>query len=214
MKIPKWALISVAVVLVLSVGLGFHFYMKGKIDTAVALERAKAAEAQVAVLNGQISVQNGIILEANEALAKSQQDALRREREFQKILAGVQVATPIQLVDQGSAILKVSDIVTDGRNVTMGVETYRKVVFILVEHEEYVKVKEPRWVADSANYQRQISGYKANEISYEKREVINISIIKDLRDALSHQKATSLFQKLAWGAAGAGLGMLADKLIK
>jgi hypothetical protein len=116
-------------------------------------------------------------------------------------------------VDQGSQILGVSDIKSDGVTVQMPVETYRKIVFILVDRQEYMNVREPAWKEREALYQKDIAQYKANEILYDRRDALNNNIISDLRVVISKHKTTTFFGKVAWAAAGFGAGVLANKLI-
>lgn len=216
MKIPKWTLVAVVAVLVLAVGLGFHFYMKAKISAAVALERVKEAEAQVVQIGAQLAESHAANAQIEAALEASNQAAAAQQAAFLVALGKIQTATPTQLVDQGGQVIGATDIVlaSDHKTVSMGIETYRKFVIAAVEDVNYKTVKEPAWNAREALYQKDISQYKANEILYDRRDALNASIISDLHGVISRQKTTSFFEKLAWGAAGAGLGMLADKLIK
>lgn len=214
MKIPKLALVIGAAVLVLSIALGFHFYMGSRIATAVANERVRAAQAEVSLISAQLQASHVINSQYEASLEAARQDALAREKWFQGQLAHVQTATPAELVDQVSQILGVSDITTDGEKVSMGLETYRLIVFKIVEHQEYVNVREPAWNAREALYQKDIGQYKANETLYDRRDALNNNIIKDLRSVISKNKTTTFFEKVAWTAAGFGAGVLVNKLIK
>jgi hypothetical protein len=213
MKIPKLALVIGAAVLVLAIALGFHFYMGSRIATAVANERVRAAQAEVALVSAQLQASHVINSQYEASLEAARQDSLAREKWFQSQIAHVQTASPAELVDQGSQILGVSDIKSDGVTVQMPVETYRKIVFILVDRQEYMNVREPAWKEREALYQKDIAQYKANEILYDRRDALNNNIISDLRVVISKHKTTTFFGKVAWAAAGFGAGVLANKLI-
>jgi hypothetical protein len=144
------------------------------------------------------------------------QDAKVAQAAFLIALEKTKAATPAQLVDQGSQLVGATDITlsSDKKTVTMGVETYRKFVIKAVDDDQYIKVKEPAWNAREALYQKDIGQYKLNEIAYDRREVLNTSIIKDLHDVISNQKTTSIFEKVVWTAAGYGFGMLTQKFLK
>ena len=214
MKIPKLALVIGVAVLALSIALGFHFYMGSRIATAVANERVRAAQVEVSLISAQLEASHVINSQYEASLEAARQDALAREKWFQVQLAHVQTATPAELVDQVSQILGVSDITTDGEKVSMGLETYRLIVFKIVEHQEYVNVREPAWNAREALYQKDIQVYKQSEVLQAKKDALTDGIIKDLRTVLSKQKTTSFLEKTAWAGAGFGAGVLVNKLIK
>lgn len=214
MRIPKLILVIGAVVLVAALGLGLHFYTKAKVATAVALERVKQAEAKVVVLDTQLKAKDTAIGITEAALDAARKSAIEREQWFQSQLTHVQTATPTQLVDQGSAILGVADITTDGVKITMSVETYRKIVFVLVDHQEYKNVREPAWNAREALYQAEISDWKAKEILHNQKDALNESIIFSLKDVISHQKTMGFFEKAAWGAGGFVVGSVISKFVK
>lgn len=212
MKINKTVIFLVAIVTILiAVSLGINAYVHAKIDAAVALERVRQAETQVTALDTQLEAKDGAIAATEAALEASRLAALEREKWFAAQLAHIQTATPAELVDQASQILGVSDITTDGKSVTMGLETYRLVVFRIVEHQEYVNVKEPRWRADEALYKSEISDWKAKDIMRDKKDALNAGIISDLKDVISHKKATTIFEKVAWAGAGFVAGSISER---
>jgi hypothetical protein len=209
----KVFIIIIAAALVLAgIALGVGSYINARIDAAVALERARLAEVQIASLDAQLKGKDAAIDAAEALLAKSRQDALERERWFRAQLAKIETATPTELVDQASQILGVSDIATDGKSVTMGLETYRLVVFRIVEHQEYVNVREPAWNAREALYRTEISDWKAKEILHAQKDALNAGIISGLKDVISHRKDVTLFEKVAWAAGGFAAGVLAEKI--
>jgi hypothetical protein len=216
MKIPKWAIIATAVLLVVVVGLSFHFYMRAKISAAVAQEQVKAKQAEIVAIDGQLQEGHAINAEYEASLEAARADAKAQQAAFLVALGKVKAATPAQLVDQGGQVVGATDIVlsADKKTVTMGVETYRKFVLKAVDDDQYISVKEPAWNAREALYQKDISTYKQNEILYDRRDALNAGIISDLRGVISHQKTTSVFEKIVWSAAGFGAGVLADKIIK
>ena len=172
----------------------------------------RQAESEKVALEHELIEARAAIDETESALAASQEARIEREREHQIELARVQTATPVQLVDQGAQLLGVSDITTDGTNVSMPVETYRKVVLVLVSHHEYVTVKEPRWLSDEAKYKSEISGWKVMEIKWSATDALNASIIAGLKDVVSHTKTTTFIEKAAWSAAGFAAGAIFGKL--
>ncbi len=212
MKIKAWVIVVIALVLVATVAFGIRAYVHQRVQVAVAMERIKVAEAQVADLDAEINKRNAVIDERDATLEAARQAALERERWFQTQLAHVQTATPAELVDQGSQILGVSDIKSDGVTVQMSLETYRKIVFRLVEHQEYVNVREPAWNAREALYQAQISDQKGVILAHEKKDVLNANIIAGLKDVITHTKNMGFFEKAAWTAGGFALGVLTEKI--
>ena len=214
----RWGPI-VALVLVLAavVGGGYliDLYIQRGIEVGLALERARVAEAKVAEIDAEIAARDAVIRARDEAIEASKKAAAEREAWFQKQLAGLQQATPTQLVDTGSAILGAGDIVlsADQKWVTMSVETYKKVVFRLVEHREYVNVREPAWNAREALYKAQISDLKLTISDHERKDILNAGIIKDLKTVISKTRTMSIAEKAAWAAGGFVAGSLASKLL-
>lgn len=206
----------VVLVLVMAVVIGGGYlidqYIHRGVELGLALERAKVAEAKVVQLDLEILAKNAEISSRDETIAESVRKDAEREAWFRQQLAGVQTATPTQLVDQVSEILGVSDITTDGATVTMSVETYRKIAFRLVEHKEYVEVKEPAWNAREVLYKAQIIDLKSVVASHERKDVLNAGIILDLKDVIKHQKSMTFFEKAAWTAGGFAAGFIAGKI--
>jgi hypothetical protein len=212
---PKWLKVAIPVTIVVALiflALGINAYMHAKVEAAVARERVRTAEAERDSLAGEIVTARAVIDQSAAALQASYDARIAREREFQAQLAHVQTATPVELVDQGSAILGVTDIRTDGVDVTMSVGTYRKVVTALVSNQEYINVKEPRWLSDEALYKQQISDWKALEIKWTRDRVLSDGVIADLKDVISHNKRSSFLEKAAWAGGGFVAGYLASKL--
>lgn len=212
MKKNKIFLVIIVVIILAAIGYGVKQYANQSVAAAMATERAKVAEAKVAELDAQIAEKDAIIVERDGTLEAARVAAKERERWFLSQISHVETATPTQLVDQGSEILGASDIVTDGKTVTMSVETYRKIVFRLVEHKEYVEVREPSWNAREALYQAQISDLKAVVSSHEQKDVLNAGIIADLKDVINHKKSMTLLEKAAWTAGGFAAGVVVGKI--
>lgn len=187
-------------------------YIQSGIRARVAADRAKAAEAQVVTLGAEISKKNAAIAERDGLIASDRAAAAEREKKIRAQLEKVRASTPTQLADQGSEILGVSDITTDGATVTMSVETYRKIVFRLVEHKEYIEVKEPSWNAREALYEAQIVDLKSAVASHEKKDILNAGIISDLRSVIKNQKTMAFFEKAAWTAGGFAAGVIFGKI--
>jgi hypothetical protein len=212
MKINKTIIIIAALLIVVGTYLGLSAYVGQKVKAAVAMEQVRQAEVEKADLARQIADARTVIDETEAALAQSRQERLAREVEFQAQLAHVQTATPTQLVDQGSQILGVTDISTDGKVVTMSVETWRKAVTMMVDDVEYKTVRAPQWLADEAKYKSEISDFKALEIKRDKKDALNESIIVGLKDVISHQKTMGFFEKAAWTGVGFTAGVVFIKL--
>lgn len=208
MKISKPAVIVITLILVAVVVTGVTFYMKSRVAAAVAMERANQALEERDELRGQVAASMQAVERVEEALARSREEAIERERQFREELARIETAPPTQLVDQGSQILGVNDITTDGNIVYMPVETYRQIVFRLVEHQEYVNVREPRWEVDRANYQLEIRELKTANGNLQKQITIGDGVIQDLRTVISKQKNVSFWTKLLWAGIGYAAGSL------
>ncbi len=180
----------------------------------LAEQKAQAALAQAAALEDQIKAQNALIAKSAADLAKAEADAAANERAFIAVLAQVKAATPQQLVDQGGQILGAHDITTDGKSVTMGVETYRAFVLALVDDQEYKNVRQPSWLKEKGLLQAQIDGYKAQEALASQRDAALAASIADLKKFINDQKIETIGSKILWTAAGAGVGLLVGRLLK
>lgn len=216
MKIPKMVLVIGALVLVLALALGFRFYLKAKVAVAVATERANAAQVEVTAISNQLAQSQAINDEIEAALEDSRRAAAAQQAAFLKAIDKIKAAPPAELVTTGGQVIGSTDIIlsADQKTVTMGIETYRKFVLAVKERDDYKLVKEPAWNAREALYIKDITQYKANELLYARRDVLNAAIINDLRSVISHQKTTSTLSKIAWAAVGFGAGVLTDKLTK
>ena len=153
-KAIPWILLAVVVV-----GIGY-LWAQDRAEKAALKERLKAEAEKVAMLDGQIADVQALVKKGEDALARSDAAAADREEWFREQMKEVATATPQQLVDDGSRLLGASDISTDGKTVTMGLETWRRAVSIFRNEEEYRLVREPRWLEDKATMQEVIGGLK------------------------------------------------------
>ena len=202
-KTLPWLLLA-AVVL----GIGY-LWAQDRAEKAVLAERLKAEAEKVAMLDGQIAAVQALVKKGEDALARSDAAAAAREEWFREQMKEVATATPQQLVDDGSRLLGASDISTDGKTVTMGLETWRRAVSIFRNEEEYRLVREPRWNEDKAGMQGIIRGLKV-EIDLKDQKIASLESMKaDLAKELGIQKKLTLAEKALWAAGGfiAGKGM-------
>ena len=181
---------------------------------AVAETKAKAEEEKAALLETQIHGYQDQIAQSAAAYAKLEADAAMNERLFLTQLAVVKTATPQQLVDQGSQITGYKDITTDGRIVTMGIETYRAFVTIAVDWKQYKDVREPSWLKEKGLLNDQLAAFKASAALQAQKDAALAASIADLKTYISHQKLSGTLEKVLWAAAGVGAGLVAGKLLK
>jgi hypothetical protein len=175
---------------------------------------AVGGNGEAALLAGQIRDLFDQIDKQAKAYADLEASAAANERAFLTQLAQVKTATPKQLVDKGSQILKAADITTDGKIVTMGLETYRAAVSALVDWQEYKTVREPSWFKEKDLLNAQIADYKQAKLLDSQRDAALADSIKDLKSYISAQKTSTLFEKVLWAGAGIGAGMLAGHFMK
>lgn len=194
-------------------GAGF-LWSKERGDKRVLKERLKNEAEKVALLTGQIADIVAQREKVEKALEKFQADSTAREKWFQGQIAKVSTATPAQLVDQGSQIVNATDITTDGKIVTMGVETYRQFVTIAVDWQEYKNVREPGWKTEKGLFQDQIAGFKQERLLDAQKDAALNASIADLKKFISSGKVTSFLDKVLWAGAGFGLGMLVHGITK
>ena len=202
-KTLPWLLLA-AVVL----GIGY-LWAQDRAEKAVLAERLKAEAEKVAMLDGQIAAVQALVKKGEDALARSDAAAAAREEWFREQMKEVATATPQQLVDDGSRLLGASDISTDGKTVTMGLETWRRAVSIFRNEEEYRLFREPRWTEDKTGMQGIIRGLKV-EIDLKDQKIVSLENMKaDLAKELGIQKKLTLGEKALWAAGGfiAGKGM-------
>jgi len=194
--------------LVLAVfGAGF-LWSKERGDRRLLKERLKNESEKVAFVTAQIAEISGQREAVEKALAKFQAESAVREKWFQGQLKKVEMATPQELVDDGSRLLGVSDITTDGKLVSMGLETWRRAASVMRNEEEYRLTREPGWLNEKAVFQSVVAGLKLEIVKRDERdEALNASI-KDLKDYISAGKAISLFDKLTWSGVGFGFGVI------
>ena len=193
---------------------GGFFWANTRGKAALLNERIKNKMETVTVLADQIKDQAALIARGEAALAKHDADTAAREKIFQSVLTQVSHATPAQLVDQGSAILGVTDITTDGKMVWMSVETYRKAVAIFADWNEYKTVREPAWLNARGLLNDQIAGFKQERLLDAQKDAALAASITDLKKFISAQKTSTFFEKVLWAGAGVGVGMLVNKVMK
>jgi len=198
--------------LVLFAGGFFWANTRGKV--ALLNERIKNKTETVTVLADQIKDQAALIARGEAALAKHDADAAARERWFQIQVARTATATPQELVDDGSRLLQATDISTDGKTVTMGVETWRRVVSTMLNEEEYRLVREPAWLNARGLLNDQIAGFKQERLLDAQKDAALAASITDLKKFISAQKTSTFFEKVLWAGAGVGVGMLVNKVMK
>jgi hypothetical protein len=196
-------------------GCGF-LWAKSNGDKAVLKERLRAETEKATVLIGQIEAQAALIAKGEAALAKHDAAAAARERWFQGQLAHVSTATPQELVDDGSRLLGASDISIsiDGKNVSMGLGTWRGAVSIMLNEEEYRLVREPAWITARGLLQDQIAGFKQERILDARKDAALAASISDLKKFIASRKASTLLDKVLWAGAGAGAGLIAGSVLK
>ena len=177
--------------LLAAVVLGFgYLWAQGRAEKAVLAERLKAEAEKVAMLDGQIAAVQALVKKGEDALARSDAAAAAREEWFREQMKEVATATPQQLVDDGSRLLGASDISTDGKTVTMGLETWRRAVSIFRNEEEYRLVREPRWNEDKARMQGIIRGLKV-ENDLKDQKIVSLENMKaDLARSSGYRKSS------------------------
>ena len=188
-------------------GAGF-LWSKERGDRRLLKERLKNESEKVVLMTGQIAEIAGQREAIEKALEKSQAESAAREKWFQAQLKKVEAATPQELVDDGSRLLEASDITTDGKVVAMGLETWRRAVFVMRNEEEYRLIREPGWLKEKEGYGSLIAGFKLELVKRDARDDALNASIKDLTDYISSGKASSVLDKVLWTGAGFGLGVL------
>ena len=210
-KILPW-LIIIAGLLALG-----YYWAQGRAEKARLEERLKAEAEKVELLNRQIADVQASIQKSEATRAKDAAAAAEREKWFREnVLKPVETATPQQLVDDGARLLGAQDISTDGKSVTMGLETWRRAVSIFLNEEEYRLVKEPRWKADQAAADGIIAGLE-HELDLKDQKILSLENMKaDLAKELGLQKKLTTLEKVLYAgggfAAGKGLNALASLL--
>jgi len=194
-------------------GAGF-LWSKERGDRRLLKERLKNESEKVVLITGQIAEVAAQREAIEKALEKFQADSAAREKWFQGQLKKVETATPQELVDDGSRLLEASDITTDGKLVSMGLETWRRAVSVMRNEEEYRLIREPGWLKEKEGYGSLIAGFKLELVKRDARdEALNASI-KDLKDYISAGKMSSVLEKALWAGAGFGFGMLYKSIVK
>lgn len=198
--------------LVVAVGVGLFAYDTTRADRAAVRAALKASEASNAALKEDLRAISVRVAASEAARIAEAQAAAKREAVFIAELARIRTATPQQLVDDGARLLEASDITTDGRSVTMGVETWRKAVAVLVNEEAYRTSREPSWKALAARDAETIAALKEAAIIEAKRTASLEASVRDL-SRLTAPRFTTL-EKALYAGAGFALGMLAEKVVR
>ncbi|MBE3118397.1 MAG: hypothetical protein IMZ50_06545 [Candidatus Atribacteria bacterium] len=209
-KLLPWIVIALILAFV---GLGY-MWVNDQVEKKLLHERLKNSEAQNATLAGQIKTFASQVEASERAAAAILAAAEKRERWFQTQLAHVETATPQQLVDDGSRLLQATDISTDGKTVTLGLETWRRAVSIMLNEEEYRLVREPGWLKQTGATTETVARLKEQAIAYDKQVAGFEATVKELSKALGGQKRSSALEKALWLAAGAGAGLVAGHFLK
>lgn len=200
--------------ILLAIGLfvaGFTWANKNA-QVKLAEERVKAKEQEVQAAKAEVKERDTIIARTDAAIADMDARAAAREAWLRKQIEKTNAATPQQLVDEGSRILEAKDITTDGKVVTMGVETWRKSVKIFQSEEGYRLTKEPDWIQKLSLRDTQISDLKLNAIAAANAIAGLEAINKEFKGLVDKQKGAKIIEKLAWGAVGYALGSIGSKI--
>jgi len=208
----KKTIAAFTVILVLVVFAAGYLLAKSSTSRALLTERLKQKDAQVELLESQIKTVSELVAKQEAALAQVQSEAAARERWFQAQLSAIQTATPQELVDDGARLLAATDITTDGQTVTMGVETWRKAVTVLLNEEEYRLTREPSWRIQMAGKDDVIAGLKQQQALAAQRDDALKASVNDLKAFISKGRLTKTAEKVLWAAAGFGAGVLFEQL--
>lgn len=186
---------------------GVYLYATWRGDLKVLEEKIRSGKELAAAQAKQIEAQAAFTAKLEVAQAKNQAEAAARERWYQaNVIPKVIHATPQELVDEGARLLQATDITTDGSLVTMGLETWRRTIGIMLNEEEYRLQREPSWLKDKFVYEGIISSQKVEIGKHVEREAGLVGTIADLSKALGIQKRMTVIQKALWGFGGFGLG--------
>jgi hypothetical protein len=178
----------------------------------LAEERVKAKEQEVVAAKAETKRAEDLAARTEAAIAEHDAKAAAREAWLIERIERVNTATPQQLVDEGSRILEATDITTDGKAVTMGVETWRRAVKVFTSEEGYRLTKEPDWQQKLALRDQEIGELKIGSLAKDRTIAGVEAINKELKDLVGKQKSVKLFEKMAWAAAGYALGSLTEKI--
>ncbi len=205
-KVIPWLIIA-ALVAALA-----YIFTQGRVEKARIEERLKAEQEKVAVPDVQSAEVRPRGRRGDAAGPRAAAAAPAREKWFREnVMKPVETATPQQLVDDGARLLGASDISTDGKSVTMGLDTWRRAVSIFLNEEEYRLVREPRWKADKAAADGIIAGLK-HELDLKDQKILSLESMKaDLAKELGLQKKLTTLEKALWAGGGftAGQGLRA-----
>jgi hypothetical protein len=194
--------------LIAAVGLGLFAYDMVRADRAAIRAALESSQAENAALKEDLKA-IAVRVEASEAARVAEaRAAAEREAVFISELARIKTATPQQLVDDGSRLLRASDISTDGVKVTLGLETWRRAVSIMQNEEEYRLHREPSWKALSARDADTIAALKEGAALSDKRAAGLEATIRDL-SRLTSPRVTTIEKALYFGA-GLALGYIVN----
>jgi len=175
-------------------------------------ERVKTRDHEISELKTERAEIRKRLDELAVAIAETDEKAAAREAWLRKQIEKTNAATPQQLVDEGSRILEAKDITTDGKAVTMGIETWRRAVKIFQSEEGYRLTKEPDWRERLRLRDETITTFKIDALAAAK-QIANLEAnLKDYKDFVGKQKAASLGEKLLYVGLGFALGTAAEKI--
>lgn len=200
--------------ILLAVGLfvaGYAWATKNA-QVKLAEERVKAKEQEIVGLREERRQIQGRLAELDARILEIDEKAAAREAWLRNQIEKTNTASPQQLVDEGSRILEAKDITTDGKTVTMGVETWRRAVKIFQSEEGYRLTKEPDWIQKLSLRDQSISEFKLDAIAAGKQIAALESINREFKDLVGKQKQASLFEKALYAGLGYALGTLSEKI--
>jgi hypothetical protein len=212
LKSPWLPWVIVAVLL----GGGLFLLDQNRADKRALADRLKKSEEQNAILADKVIAAAEKSAQAEQALERLEAQASRREAALIAALSHVQTATPQQLIDDGSRLLRATDITLspDGKSVTLGLETWRRAVSLMVMGDEYEARAKPAWAEQTKAWADASAALHAEIDAHKNAEAGLTATIKDLSAALGHEKRATTLEKALWGVAGIGLGMAVEKIIK
>lgn len=200
--------------LVVVIAVGLFLLDQDRAERRATEARLKASEAQNVALAEKVTAAAERVAASEQREADLLAQSARREAALLAELSRIKTATPQQLVDDGARLLGASDITTDGKRVTMGVETWRGAIRLMAVGNEYEMQLKPAWVAQQAAWSNTSAALHEQIAAHEKREAGLEATIRDLNASLGHEKRASTLEKVLWGAAGIGIGMAVDRVFK
>jgi len=202
--------------LALALGMGIYLVAQDKAQAKILAAQLKNEKAQNAILADKVTAAAEKSAVAEQRMSRLETQAAKRESILLAELSRVKIATPQQLVDDGSRLLRATDIFisTDGKAIHVGLETWRRAVSLMILGDEYVNTAKPAWAAQVKAW-GETSAALHGEIDANKEQVVGLEgTVKDLSKSLAIQKRASTLEKIAWGAVGMGAGIVIDKVLK